>query len=754
MKKKRYISFLVILISSWLLLVSSYTVDVNAESWLWPVTGGKVGHPFNCTFCTTHNGNHNGIDINGIPSGAPVMAIAAGKITCVNNFQSGIATCPTCDMTGGGYHVEIYHGNNMYSNYCHLSGTKVAIGSTVSQGEVIGYVGDTGNSFGAHLHLSMAYTTGSHLFWSSPQFKDPSAYISPSSSTGITLTNGAVTNISNTDAKISSTLSPLSYVTTCGFYIGTSPSALSKVTETINGNVNSIWYNLAADWKPLSQGTQYYYKFYAVINGVEHQSTLSSFTTTGQAKPTFASISISKNQILVGEKVTFTFSSNNSPSYTIGIDKGTTRIDTNICTSGYTRSFSEPGSYSAYVTASNSAGLIDSARVYFTVSVPVAGVTLNTATTTINGIGVMEKLVGTIAPSDATNQKINWSSSNTGVATVDTAGKVTSKGYGTAVITATTEDGAKGATCTVTVKSQKNYSGTYNIKSIRSGLVMDVNGGGKTEGTNIIQWTANGGLNQQWKFETLGNGYYKITSVLNPAYSLDVNGGGAANGTRVIQWTYHGGINQQWKIIENADGSISLMSRLSAESGTRSVLDVNGGGTKAGVNIIQWTSNGLDNQKWSLVPVAEDYSGIYTIKSKKSGLVMDVNGGGKTEGTNIIQWSANGGLNQQWKFESLGNGYYKITSALNPTYSLDVFGGGTTIGTRVIQWTYRGAANQQWKIIKNTDGSVSFMSRLAVESGTRYVLDVNGGGTTPGVNVIQWTNNGLDNQKWNLAAIN
>ena len=430
-----------------------------------------------------------------------------------------------------------------------------------------------------------------------------------------------------------------------------------------------------------------------------------------------------------------------------------TSSDKSVVTVSSDGTITAVGNGTATITVTTADGM-KTATCAVTVENMVTGVTLNTSTTTINGIGVMEKLVGTIAPSDATNQKIIWSSSNTSVATVDAAGKVTSKGYGTAVITATTEDGEKAATCTVTVKVQKNYSGIYNIKSIRSGLVMDVSGGGKTEGTNIIQWTANGGLNQQWKFESLGNGYYKITSVLNPDYSLDVNGGGAANGTRVIQWTYHGGINQQWKIIENVDGSVSLMSRLSAESGTRSVLDVNGGGTKAGVNVIQWTSNGLDNQKWSLVPVAEDYSGIYKIKSKKSGLVMDVNGGGKTEGTNIIQWSANGGMNQQWKFESLGNGYYKITSVLNPTYSLDVNGGGTAIGTKVIQWTYRGATNQQWKIIKNADGSVLFMSRQSVENGTKYVLDVNGGGTTPGVNVIQWTSNGGDNQKWYPEIVN
>ncbi|SHJ17322.1 RICIN domain-containing protein, partial [Parasporobacterium paucivorans] len=148
-----------------------------------------------------------------------------------------------------------------------------------------------------------------------------------------------------------------------------------------------------------------------------------------------------------------------------------------------------------------------------------------------------------------------------------------------------------------------------------------------------------------------------------------------------------------------------------------------------------------------------DRSGTYYIMSKNSGLVMDIYGGGTDIGTNIIQWGLHGGLNQQWKFESLGNGYYKITSVLNPAYSMDVYGGGTSIGTKVIQWPYYGGTNQQWKIIEYADGSISLMSRLAVENSTRYVLDVYGGGTVEGVNVIQWSGNGGNNQKWYLNRV-
>ncbi len=62
-------------------------------------------------------------------------------------------------------------------------------------------------------------------------------------------------------------------------------------------------------------------------------------------------------------------------------------------------------------------------------------------------------LVATISPSDATNQNINWKSSNTSVATVSN-GIVTARSAGSATITATTEDGGKSATCSVVVKAR------------------------------------------------------------------------------------------------------------------------------------------------------------------------------------------------------------------------------------------------------------------------------------------------------------
>ncbi len=83
-------------------------------------------------------------------------------------------------------------------------------------------------------------------------------------------------------------------------------------------------------------------------------------------------------------------------------------------------------------------------------TIPVTGVTLNQTTLSLF-TGAEETLLASIAPANATNNSITWSSDKPEFATVDNTGKITAVAAGTAVITVKTEDGNKTATCTVTV---------------------------------------------------------------------------------------------------------------------------------------------------------------------------------------------------------------------------------------------------------------------------------------------------------------
>ena len=82
--------------------------------------------------------------------------------------------------------------------------------------------------------------------------------------------------------------------------------------------------------------------------------------------------------------------------------------------------------------------------------IAVTGVTLNKTSLELN-IGDTETLTATIAPDTATDKTVNWSSSNTAIATVDANGKVTAVAEGSATITVKTKDGEKTAECVIKV---------------------------------------------------------------------------------------------------------------------------------------------------------------------------------------------------------------------------------------------------------------------------------------------------------------
>lgn len=89
---------------------------------------------------------HSGTDI-GAPGGTPILAAADGTVTIANAIDS---------WGGGyGYHIKINHNNALDTLYAHCSSICVTAGQEVKQGEVIGYVGTTGNSTGNHLHFEV-----------------------------------------------------------------------------------------------------------------------------------------------------------------------------------------------------------------------------------------------------------------------------------------------------------------------------------------------------------------------------------------------------------------------------------------------------------------------------------------------------------------------------------------------------------------------------------------------------------------------
>ena len=147
--------------------------------------------------------------------------------------------------------------------------------------------------------------------------------------------------------------------------------------------------------------------------------------------------------------------------------------------------------------------------------------------------------------------------------------------------------------------SDLTNGGVYMIKNVNSGLYLDVAGGVAANGTNVQQWGGvyPGAYYNTWKLVSVGNGYYKIYSLVGGGntYLLDVTNGSAASGTNIRIWENTNSDAQTFKLQKNADGSYAVLTKATNDG---SCLDVEAGSTANGANVQQWGYAGSSNQKW------------------------------------------------------------------------------------------------------------------------------------------------------------
>ena len=126
--------------------VSDDSPTLRPGGWIKPVVA-TLTSPFR----SARRPNHAGVDW-AAARGTPVWASKAGTVTqVVSNCVEGNRSC------GGRYgnHVFIDHGGGYESRYAHLSTVSVSVGQSVSQGQEIGKLGNTGDSTGPHLHFEI-----------------------------------------------------------------------------------------------------------------------------------------------------------------------------------------------------------------------------------------------------------------------------------------------------------------------------------------------------------------------------------------------------------------------------------------------------------------------------------------------------------------------------------------------------------------------------------------------------------------------
>ena len=121
------------------------TGSVNTSGWMSPLKSYTLTSPFGMRThpITGEYKMHNGIDM-AAPEGTPIYAAKGGQVSVAAYSSSA------------GNYVQIDHGGGYRSVYMHMTDYTVKAGQYVAQGQLIGYVGNTGASKGNHLHFGIS----------------------------------------------------------------------------------------------------------------------------------------------------------------------------------------------------------------------------------------------------------------------------------------------------------------------------------------------------------------------------------------------------------------------------------------------------------------------------------------------------------------------------------------------------------------------------------------------------------------------
>ena len=231
----------------------------------------------------------------------------------------------------------------------------------------------------------------------------------------------------------------------------------------------------------------------------------------------------------------------------------------------------------AIITATSENGMTASCTITVEKKfIPITEVYLDKSSATLTE-GDTATLTATVLPENTTYSKdVSWSSSNVAVATVDLMGKVTAKSAGTAVITATSENG-KTASCTVTVNKKNTYTG-----------LRDVDGQLKYFNNGNIDTTYTGFADYE------GNRYYVSNGIVDTTYtSLILDNG---------NWVYveNGKVNNDYAGLVNYEGLWFYVSDGTVDWGYTGLADYNGIWFYVSGGMVDWNYAGLTyyNDVW------------------------------------------------------------------------------------------------------------------------------------------------------------
>ena len=421
-----------------------------------------------------------------------------------------------------------------------------------------------------------------------------------------------------------------------GFLRGTSESALNtdyKCTEISDNAISAALTNL-------SHKTQYWYKAYVKLDSQTFYGEVKTFTT--DVVPV-ESVSL--------EKTEYTFNTIGNTLTLTATVLPADATDKSVSWSSDKEAVATVDAYGRVTAKGNGKATITvttkdqgkSATCVITVAQWVTGISLDKTSITLNE-GQEQTLIPTVNPSNAADKSLNWTSSNTSVATVNAEGKVTAVSKGTATIKAEAKDGSGVfASCSVIVFAEKFaekvdmgiktsdgktlYWSTRNL--CKSGFVNspedygDYYAWGETEPKENYSWSTykfgKGSAGPFSKYNTISShGSIDNKTVLEPEDDVaSVKLGGKWRMPTDAEWTElrtkctwtwttnYNGTGVRGRIVTASNGNSIFL----PAAGTRLETDLNDVGSRG----LYWSSSlnaGYPNRAWG-VDFGSDYVGRY-----------------------------------------------------------------------------------------------------------------------------------------------
>ena len=249
----------------------------------WPVPG-------HFSLTQNYHSGHKAIDISDSTiTGAKIVSVCDGTINKISTCTKNHPGSYDCSCSGGGTSVRIKGVDGRYYVYAHMkagSTSGLKVGGTVKAGQTIGYVGNTGNSYGAHLHYAIVKDT-SYTVGYNPEKE---TYINTGVAKPFSFAKlDSKMSVSNTNATIAVRLTKplenrlIKYGAAVYNENGVKLAAVSEASSITSDTktIDLYWDVTKSMGITLMPGTKYQFDFWANVSGVTLTSAKYSFTTTG-----------------------------------------------------------------------------------------------------------------------------------------------------------------------------------------------------------------------------------------------------------------------------------------------------------------------------------------------------------------------------------------------------------------------------------------------------------------------------------------